>query len=281
MGETEGGAGALFRAGHLDKAVEAASAAVRKAPADIGPRVLLCEFLLFAGNYERADKLLDAASQIDPEAAVVVAEFRQLLRADLARRQLRTDGRLPEFLGAPTEAMAAMLEAYVALRSGDAAQAGKLAERAESLRPRVAGSATASSTADFEDFRDTDDMTAGFFEVLTTTGKYFWIATERVESIEFHAPRRARDLFWRRVSMSVREGPDGDVYIPVTYGRPAHGDDGAPLGDEYRLGRATDWTQPDVGPVRGIGQRAYLAGDELISVMDLKTIAFRDPNVAS
>ena len=53
--------------------------------------------------------------------------------------------------------------------------------------------------------------------MLTTTGKYFWIPTERVLSAEFHPPKRPRDLIWRRVSMSVAEGPDGDVYIPVIY----------------------------------------------------------------
>jgi type VI secretion system protein ImpE len=172
--------------------------------------------------------------------------------------------------------MAAILEAYVALRGGEPGQAAELAEKAEALRPRVSGSSTASATSAFDDFRDADDMTAGFFEVLTSTGKYFWIPTDRVDTIEFHAPKRARDLFWRRVSMSVRGGPDGDVYIPVTYGGET-----TPLGDEYRLGRATDWIQPDVGPVRGIGQRAFLAGDELLSVMDLKALEFRDPYAAS
>ena len=92
----EATAGALFRAGRLADAVAAANAAVRKAPADLAPRVLLAELLLFAGNLERADVILDAGTIIDPQAAVVIAEFRQLVRADMARRQLRRDGRLPE-----------------------------------------------------------------------------------------------------------------------------------------------------------------------------------------
>src|SRR5580704_3795723 len=101
--------GALFRAGRLADAVAVANAAVRKAPADLAPRVLLAELLMFAGNLERADVILDAGSVIDPQAAVVIAEFRQLLRAEMARRQQRRDGRLPEFLGEPTAALAATL----------------------------------------------------------------------------------------------------------------------------------------------------------------------------
>lgn len=258
-------AGDLFKAGKLTAAVEAATAAVRKSPNDVGARVLLAELLLFAGNVERADVILDAAGDIAPDTAVVIAEFRQLLRAELARRQLRRDGRVPEFLGEPTPAATATLAAMVALRAGDLAEAAKAAEAVEALRPRVSGR---DGKAAFDDFRDADDLCAGYFEVLTTTGKYYWIPTERVESIEFHPPKRARDLCWRRASMSVSEGPDGDVYIPVTYGS-----DDAGLDEALRLGRATDWTD-GVGPVRGLGQRVFLVGDEARNIMELGTVEF-------
>ena len=259
-------AGVLFQEGRLADAVAAANAAVRQAPAELAPRVLLAELLLFAGNLERADVVLDATAMIDPQAAIVVAEFRQLVRADMARRQQQRDGRLPEFLGEPTEALAATLQASVALRAGDAAGAAALAARAESLRPRVSG--TVNGTA-FDDFRDADDLHAGFFEVLTTTGKYFWIPTERVESIVFDKPKRARDLYWRRATMSVRQGPDGVVYLPAIYAS-----DDPDLDDELRLGRATDWIERPDAPVSGAGQRMFLAGDKLISVTDITEITF-------
>jgi type VI secretion system protein ImpE len=262
-------AGALFQAGRLGDAVTAANAAVRKAPADLAPRVLLAELLLFAGNLERIDVLLDAGSSIDPQAAVVIAEFRQLLRADLARRQQRRDGRLPEFLGEPTAALAATLRAWIALRAGDPAEAAALTAQAEELRPRVSG--TVDGVA-FDDFRDADDLHAGYFEVLTTTGKYFWIPTERVESISFEKPKRARDLYWRRVTMSVRGGPDGVVYLPTIYGN-----DDAGVADDLKLGRATDWVEGSGGLVRGVGQRMFLAGQDPASIMDISEITFDAP----
>ena len=125
-------AGALFRAGKLADAVAAANAAVRKAPADLAPRVLLAELLMFAGNLERADVILDAGSSIDPQAAVVIAEFRQLLRAEMARRQQRRDGRLPEFLGEPTAGLATILQATVALARRRHGRGGRVWPR----RPR-------------------------------------------------------------------------------------------------------------------------------------------------
>jgi type VI secretion system protein ImpE len=195
-----------------------------------------------------------------------VAEFRQLLRAEVARRQLFRDGRVPEFLGEPTPAQRHALAALVALRGGDMAEAARLSAEAEAARPRVAGTHDGHA---FADMRDADDLLAGSFEVLTSTGKYFWIPIERVASVEFHAPRRPRDLMWRRASMSVNQGPDGDVYIPAVYAAPEGTAD-----ESLLLGRSTDWVGPEDGPVRGLGQRTFLVGEEAAAIMELKTLTF-------
>lgn len=266
MSEVEPTASALFRTGKLTPAIEAANVAVRKNPTDLGSRVLLAELLVFAGNLERADTILDAAARIDPTVTVGIAEFRQLIRAALARRQSSREGRLPEFLGEPTPALRSGLAALAALRAGDTEEAARCAAEGEAMRPRVGGHA---GDTPFDDFRDADDMHAGFFEVLTTTGKYFWIPTERVASIEFHPPRRPRDLAWRRASVSVTEGPDGDVYLPAVYDT-----DKPDISDEFLLGRATDWIGPENGPMLGIGQRVFVVGEDATSIMDLTTLRF-------
>ena len=243
----------MFRAGKLDDAIAAAQAAVRKAPTDLNARVLLAELLVFAGNLERADVVLDAASAIDPSTAMVVAEFRQLIRADMARRQLFRDGRVPEFLADPTETQRLQLAALVALRAGDLAEATRQAAAAEAARPRAPGK---HGDAAFDDLRDADDLLAGSFEVLTTTGKYFWIPTERVQTLEFHAPKRPRDLLWRRASMSVADGPGWRGLPPGGLRRRRY------LTDALRLGRETDWREAEGGPVRGVGQRLFIVGED-------------------
>jgi type VI secretion system protein ImpE len=270
MPEAQDTAGALFRAGQLGPAIIAANAEVRRNPGNLGGRVLLAELLLFAGNLERADTILDAAATADPTSAVVVAEFRQLIRAETARRQCSREGRVPEFLGEPTAALREALAAQVALRAGDLAEATAHAAEAAAIRPAVSGVLRQDNAeTPFDDFRDVDDLCAGFFEVLTTTGKYFWVPTERVASIEFHPPRRPRDLAWRRATISVTAGPDGEVYVPAIY------DSLQPdLADDYRLGHATDWTAEESGPVRGIGQRVFLIGEEAHAVMELGELRF-------
>ncbi|WP_298225188.1 type VI secretion system accessory protein TagJ [Acidocella sp.] len=265
MVKTELQAADLFRAGRLADALAAATAEVKKAPTDLGRRVLLAELLLFSGNLERADVILDAAGQLDPSVAVVVSEFRQLLRAETARRQLYRDGRVPELLGDLEPSGQASMKALVALREGNLAEAAEAAAQAEELRSRISGTANGQP---FDDFRDADDLFPGYIETLTTTGKYFWIPVSRIESMEFHPPKRPRDLAWRRCSMSVKAGPDGDVYIPAIY----FADD--EVDEAHRLGRATSWSEGE-GPVRGIGQRVFLAGEEDLSIMQLKDVTFQ------
>ena len=265
MVETALQAADLFLAGRLADALAAANAEVKAAPTDLGRRVLLAELLLFSGNLERADVILDAAGQLDPSVAVVVSEFRQLLRAETARRQLYRDGRVPELLGDLEPTGQASMKALVALREGNLAEAAAAAQEAEALRPRITGTVNGQSV---DDFRDADDLIPGYIETLTTTGKYFWIPLSRIESLEFHPPKRPRDLAWRRCSMSVTAGPDGDVYIPAIYFAEGEPD------EAHRLGRATSWSEGE-GPVRGIGQRVFLAGEEDLSIMQLNAISFQ------
>lgn len=266
-----GEAGRLFREGNLGDAVTAATAAVRQAPTDIGARILLAELLSFAGNIDRADVVLDACADLDPTAAVVVAEFRQLLRGETARRQLFKEGRVPEFLGEPTEAQRLALAAVVALRNGAFEEAGKLAAQAEEARVHPAGSFRGTP---FDDMRDADDLLASCFEVITTTGKYFWVSPTRVELLELHPMKRPRDLFWRRATMQVASGPDGDVYLPTLY-PPGPGEVTA-LSDALKLGRATDWRQAgENGPMRGVGAVTLLVGEEAMTWLEMDGLKFQ------
>jgi type VI secretion system protein ImpE len=255
-----------FQAGRLQEAIDAALAEVKKDPSDVDRRGLLAELLCFAGDWERADKQIDTMGLQDPQAIVGLSLIRQLIRAEVCRKECFQDGRPPELLAEPTPGLKKALEALIALREGDAAQAAVLLAEAEQSRPTVAGACDAQK---FSDFRDLDDLTSGVFEVLTSTGKYFWIPIERVQLIEFQPPKRPRDLLWRQAEMTVEDGPYGDVYLPAVY---------FPFGeqqeDQLRLGRGTDWTGGDGAPTRGRGQRMFLVGEEATSIMQMTSVEF-------
>lgn len=260
-------AGLLFRDGRVADAIDAAGAAVKHAPGEAGPRILLAELLLFQDRLERADTVLDAAQAVDPGAALVIAEFRQLLRAAMLRRQVLTEGRLPEFLGEPSPSQRHLLEALTTLRAGDAVASAQAASAAEAARPAAPGELRQNGVGiAFDDFRDADDLWSGTIELLTSTGKYFWVPVERIASMVFHPAQRPRDLVWRRCTMVVSNGPDGDVYIPALYDMPAG------TADRLRLGRGTEWS--DAMPVRGSGQRTFLVGEDGQPIQLLTEVEF-------
>jgi type VI secretion system protein ImpE len=256
-----------YQKGSLQEAVAAALEDVKQHPTDSGKRGFLAELLCFTGDLERADRQLDAVSQQDPETVMVVDLFRQLIRAEQARQQFYTEGRLPEFLNHDiTPDLRLHLEAAVLLRDGLAAEAAGVLAKAQEQRPKVAGTCDGKP---FEDLRDLDDLTASFFEVLTSKGDYYWIPIGHVESVEFRPPTRPHDLLWRRAHLIVRGVPDAEVFLPVLYAGTA-----ADANDQIRLGRATEWRGDTGALVRGLGQRVFLAGEEDRPILELQKLTF-------
>lgn len=264
-------AGELLSTGNLDGAIQAATADVKAKPKDLEARWLLAELLVLSGQHDRADAQFDAMIAIEPRAAVSAIPIRHLLRAEAARRQFFDEGRVPELLDGADQQVRDRLEAFVLLREGKAAEAGRLVERAETARPALSGRITSSKGTErnFSDFRDLDDITAEVFEVLTQTGKYYWIEMRRVELIEFTPPERPLDLIWRPVRMVVKNAFDAQVHLPAVYGT-LEGADAA-----SRLGRRTDWLGEEGEAIVGVGRRSFVIdGEEEIDMMAMTSISF-------
>lgn len=261
----------LYRAGDLAGAIAALSDVVRKKPTDEAARALLAEMLFFDGAFDRADTQLNAISNLHPEKAVGIALWRQLVRGAVAREQLFTEGRMPEFLDTPGEHVRLLLKAQAELRGGDSAAVPALLQQAEALRPPVAGRIDGES---FGDLRDLDDLFAPVLEVFTSTGKYYWVPLETIETLAFDPPQRPLDLLWRQATLAVRGGTEGVVYVPAIYPQ-IPGDTGD---DALKLGRASDWQEGPEGVVRGRGQRCFLVGDADVPIMEISEITISDPN---
>jgi type VI secretion system protein ImpE len=251
----------------------AALADVREHPTDTARRLFLAELMSFSGELERADNQLDALGHNDPQAMPLIHLFRLLVRAEQARQDFFAQGRMPEFPGAPDAVVRRLLEASIQVRQGALAEAVGLLEQVEEQRPKLAGECNGQP---FGDFRDLDDLSCCILEVLTTNGQYYWVPLTRVESIEFREPARPRDLLWRRTHLVIRDGPDIEVFCPVVYAGSA-----AEADDMLRLGRATDWRGGDGTPVRGIGQRTFLVGEEATPILEIQNVTFSESGVVS
>ena len=254
----------VFEAGRLAEAAAIAAEDVKEHPDDADRRVVFAGLLCFEGNLERADFQLDALEHLDPQAAATVASFHRLVRAEQARREFFDAGRPPEFLDQPPPRLQCHLEASIRLREGHPREAAELLQEAQRQCPSIAGTADGRA---FAELRDVDDLTSSFFEVLTNTGQYLWVPIERVERIELPPPTQPHELLWRRARMAVRDGPDGEVFLPALYAG-SH----AETDDRLRLGRRTEWRGGKGGPVQGIGRRVLLIGGQIQSIMDIEDI---------
>jgi type VI secretion system protein ImpE len=261
---------ALLSQNRLDDAIAAQIEIVRAKPAEAEARALLAEFLCLAGQWERADKQLDLIGTQQPGLAVGVALFRQLIRGAIAREEVFLKGAVPEMIGGATEPLQATLAALLDLRDGSEESASATLKAAEAKRVALSGTC---DDKPFDDIRDGDDLTAGLLEVISSTGKYFWVPLDRVSELEFEKPKTLRERIWRQASLSVREGPDGIVYIPALYPLLPN----RTLSVEARLGRLTDWEELKGGAMVGIGVRTILIGDHGLTLDEITSLAVTPP----
>ncbi len=255
----------LIKSADLEAARAALQEQVKAQPNNVVARFELAEVLLLLGDWARADNQYDLVSTQDTSYGVLVALIRQLIRAELARAEVFAEGRAPELIGDATTQVEMALRVLVEFRAGGDAAATR--EAADAVAPSLHG------TVDGRDFtcvRDLDDATADVLEVLTSTGKYFWIPWSQVRALHLRAPEHLRDLIWRPADLDVIDGPDGVVYIPTTYVGQEARKTGA-----TRLGRETDWVE-DGGLTRGVGLRCLLLGDEVVSLSDFSDLTFKD-----
>ncbi|WP_237226205.1 type VI secretion system accessory protein TagJ [Rubinisphaera sp. JC750] len=259
-----------FEAGDLQQAIATALSEVKSHPTDVEKRMVLSQLFAFNGELERADKQLDIIGTQSPDAAVSVAEFRQLIRAAQSRHDFYASGALPEFLGEPTESQQLQLKASIALREGKSAEARALLDQAAEYGTSLTGVCDGD---EFAGFRDLDDLLGTTIELLTSNGKYYWVPAERLISLNFMPIEMYHQLLWRRAEIEVQEGPTGVVHIPVTYANPV--DD---LDDQGKLGRMTDWRGTEDSPVLGVGQKTWLIGDSDRPLMSIESLSVNPSN---
>lgn len=264
---------ALFQSGDLSGALAMATDAVRSRPTDVPARSLLCEFLCYAGELERAEKQLDAVLQSDPQTMNGVSLLKHLIRSELSRREVYRLGRVPDFVAMPTEPQKKRLEAMLCLRTGHVEDARRLCDEAAEMDPELSGQL---NDQPFTGVRDLDDLLGPTLEVFTATGKYYWIGFEQITSLEFNPVEHLTDMLWRSASIETVGDVNGRIHVPALYeGSEASSD------QRIRIGRATEWVQATSNsPVRGSGQREFLVGDDVVSIMEIRKLTIHRNDIA-
>ncbi|VAW45393.1 Protein of avirulence locus ImpE [hydrothermal vent metagenome] len=253
--------------GNLTAAISAISEEISNEPNNANKRAFLVELLCFNGDFDRADKQLNALVILDPSVALSVGTWRQLIRAAQTRYDVYESGAIPEVIEAPTPRIQDSLALLLALRENRTDDCAKLISKIDS-KPNHEYSINNQLV---NGLRDLDDINAGIFEVMASNGKYFWVDFSQVIELHFSPPERPLDLLWRKATISLINGTEGEVFIPSIY-------HGSKNDDAMKLGKKTDWVEHN-SVINGQGLRTWLVGDEDLSIMDITSIINIQPAV--
>ena len=259
----------LLSSGQLDEAITHAQNTLRKDPSATDVRACLIELLCLDGQLERADEMLMSLAKHQPDWLAGAANLRQLMRAQHSRLALASGKLADDVVATQGEQLQALLAVNLNLSEGNPEKA------AEAARDLEAGRTVARYQVGDQsgDFRDCDDSLAGFFEGLGTDGHYYLWLWSDIREVEFHAVSSPVELVWRRASVTLKDGRQGEVFVPLTYQRSETA--------SQKLGRETDWREHEGGLVTGLGLKLFLLGDEAITLESVRRLECVDESMAT
>lgn len=258
----------LLDANQLSAAIAELTQQVKSHPADTRLRTFLFETLCFAGEYNRAEKQLEALAQQDEVAGIGIEIYRQLIKAEQVRRQVYAGTMRPTFLLAPPAYADLHVTALKEIHDRRGSSARGLLDRAVSQRQALKGWRDGKP---FASCRDSDDVLAPFLECFVK-GTYVWLPLEQVHKLTVGKPRHLRDLLWMHATAEINEGPTGDLFIPVMYAGSEQSEN-----DLIRLGRITEWLDGGEGIAVAQGQRTFIVDDRELSVLEVGELQFEVP----
>ena len=250
----------------LGGAIAATIETVRTNPTNVSARTFLFELSCFSGDWERAEKQLDAIGHQDPNAGIGSLIYRQNFKCERDRANLFAHSTRPEFVSGVPDYVEDLLKAIDHVRRGETADARELLDKVEEERPAFP---VTLNDEEYEDLRDYNELTMCVFEAFVKDN-YVWLPFEQVVSIEFLERKSLRDIYWPQAKVELTNGTVGEMFFPSLYVDSwKHSD------DQVRLGRTVDWRDLGNEVYRGEGSRVFWAGGKDIPVLDVKTISFK------
>ena len=256
----------LIKDGKLGEARQRLTEEVKASPADLGKRTLLFQVLSFCGEWDKAARHLDTISSQDPTRETGVSVYRDLIRAEKERLDVRRRTRQASFLPEPPPYSTFHDAALQKLAAGEIARAIELFEQVEAQRPIVSGTVNG---RDFTELRDTDILLFPFLEAFVHE-RYVLVPFEAMRELVISTPTTLFDLLWVPALVTTWQGLTMNCHLPVLYPESSLHED-----DRIKLGRMTDWASIGGPLVRGIGQHVFQVGDEDIAILDIREAQFR------
>jgi len=233
---------ALYREGRLREAITALGEELRSNPLDVKRRTFLFELLLFAGEYDRAEKQLDLLAEGGSSAAAGGLLYKSALHAERTR-----------------QAMFANLE-----------------------YPRTATGEAPSGICDgtqFTELLDADPRIGTNLEVFLA-GSYTWVPMRYLRRLELVAPVKLRDLVWAPARLETSKDfpvqDIGEVLVPVLAPQSFKHSD-----EIVQLGRECAWEPDEQYGEIPFGAKTFLVDGEDKPLLELRHIEWSAPSKES
>jgi type VI secretion system protein ImpE len=261
----------LIRAGRLSEARTQLTEEVKSAPSDFHSRTLLFQLLCFFGEWDKAERHLEAISAQDVKAEIGMRVYKNLIHAEKERRNVTKLARRPSFVTETPPFLEMYLAAWEKLIGNKTEEASELYAQIESVRPGVSGTLNGKN---FDGFRDLDTFLSCFLEAIVHE-RYVWIPFESMRELSVSPPKTLFDLLWSKANVTTWEGFSVNCYLPVLYPDSFLHED-----DRVKLGRMTEWTSLGESFFKGMGQHIFQIGEEEIALLEIRDIVFNLPDSA-
>jgi type VI secretion system protein ImpE len=231
----------LYAAGRLDAAIEQLGVELRSNPVDAQRRIFLFELLVFAGQYDRAEKQLDVLAKASPKAEAGTLLYRAAIQAERIREHMFGTGDFPT-TAAPSP---------------------------------VSGTLNGKP---FSSIEDADPRLGARLEI-SAGGRYLWLPFAHIANLEIQPPKNLRDLRWITARLStgpsVKDMELGEVLIPaLSPGAWKHED------MEIRLGRAADWEELPSGDFAPVGQKILRVDGVEVPLLEVRELVLTPADIA-
>jgi type VI secretion system protein ImpE len=233
---------ALYREGRLREAIKALGEELRSNPLDAKRRTFLFELLLFAGEFDRAEKQLDLLAGANAEAAAGTLLYRSALHAERTRQSMFATGETP-------------------------------AQREEGIHDGTWNGNP------FSEMSDADPRIGPNLEVFLA-GSYTWIPIHYLRKIEIQPPTNLRDLVWAQArletSSDFRLQDLGEVLLPVLCPQSFRHTD-----ESVQLGRETAWEPDEAHGQIPYGVKMMDVDGTDVPLLEIRSIVWNAPEKES
>lgn len=239
---------------------------IRQNPTRVELRNVLFQLCCLSGDWLRALKQLQVASQLVPSQPNSHAQvYRALIRCELFRASCFNGEHRPGFILTPPPWLTTLLDAVTKNLQGKEDEADVLRSEALESAPETSGQLKPGNT--FRWISDSDSWSGPTVEAVIG-GVYTWLPFCQIKQIQSAPPQTVTDLLWKPTSFVLADDSAHSGFLFARY----QGSES--MVDALRLCRETHWTEHGQTSVRGLGQKTWQTDQGDYGILELTHCAF-------